>query len=116
MNIVGILAPYHGSAARLVQAGELVAAAQEGRFTWKKPTGLQSVIPAVAPESMTNPKGVCLGLIASAARWEGLGALYAEIAALGVISEMRTHCPRGFAPFADRLTDLRGQVAERSHA
>ncbi len=84
------------------------------------PTGLQAVLPAhspvVHPERLKDPKVVCLDLIASAARRDGLGAFYAEIAALGVISEMRTHCPRGFDPFADRLTDLRGQLAERSHA
>ncbi|MGB7490631.1 MAG: carbamoyltransferase N-terminal domain-containing protein, partial [Thermoanaerobaculia bacterium] len=35
-NILGISAFYHDSAACLVQDGELVAAAQEERFTRKK--------------------------------------------------------------------------------
>ncbi|MCZ6782129.1 MAG: hypothetical protein O7G30_02365, partial [Proteobacteria bacterium] len=36
MNILGISAYYHDSAACLVQDGEIVAAAQEERFTRKK--------------------------------------------------------------------------------
>ncbi|MEM0998505.1 MAG: carbamoyltransferase N-terminal domain-containing protein, partial [Bacteroidota bacterium] len=36
MNILGISAFYHDSAAALVQAGNIVAAAQEERFTRKK--------------------------------------------------------------------------------
>ena len=36
MNILGVSAFYHDSAASLVQDGEVVAAAQEERFTRKK--------------------------------------------------------------------------------
>ena len=36
MNILGVSAYYHDSAACLVQDGEIVAAAQEERFTRKK--------------------------------------------------------------------------------
>ena len=36
MNILGISAFYHDSAAALIQNGEIVAAAQEERFTRKK--------------------------------------------------------------------------------
>nr|WP_290846580.1 carbamoyltransferase N-terminal domain-containing protein [Henriciella sp.] len=36
MNILGISAYYHDSAACLVQDGKIVAAAQEERFTRKK--------------------------------------------------------------------------------
>ena len=36
MNILGVSAYYHDSAACLVQDGEIVAAAQEKRFTRKK--------------------------------------------------------------------------------
>ena len=36
MNILGISAYYHDSAAALVQDGAIVAAAQEGRFSCKK--------------------------------------------------------------------------------
>jgi carbamoyltransferase len=36
MNILGISAYYHDSAAALVSDGEIVAAAQEERFTRKK--------------------------------------------------------------------------------
>ncbi len=36
MNILGISAFYHDSAACLIQDGEIVAAAQEERFTRKK--------------------------------------------------------------------------------
>ena len=36
MNILGISAFYHDSAACLVQDGQIVAAAQEERFTRKK--------------------------------------------------------------------------------
>ena len=36
MNILGISAYYHDSAACLVQDGEIIAAAQEERFTRKK--------------------------------------------------------------------------------
>ena len=36
MNILGISAYYHDSAAALVQDGDIVAAAQEERFTRKK--------------------------------------------------------------------------------
>jgi predicted NodU family carbamoyl transferase len=36
MNIIGVSAYYHDSAACLVQDGDIVAAAQEERFTRKK--------------------------------------------------------------------------------
>ena len=36
MNIIGISAYYHDSAAALVQDGRIIAAAQEERFTRKK--------------------------------------------------------------------------------
>lgn len=36
MNILGLSAFYHGSAAALVQDGEIIAAAQEERFSRKK--------------------------------------------------------------------------------
>ncbi len=36
MNILGISAYYHDSAAALIRNGEIVAAAQEERFTRKK--------------------------------------------------------------------------------
>jgi carbamoyltransferase len=36
MNILGISAFYHDSAAALIQDGEIIAAAQEERFTRKK--------------------------------------------------------------------------------
>ena len=36
MNILGISAFYHDSAACLVRDGEIIAAAQKGRFTLKK--------------------------------------------------------------------------------
>ncbi|MDA1045139.1 MAG: hypothetical protein O3C57_07950, partial [Verrucomicrobia bacterium] len=36
MNILGISAYYHDSAAALIRDGEIIAAAQEERFTRKK--------------------------------------------------------------------------------
>ncbi|MGZ8852731.1 MAG: carbamoyltransferase N-terminal domain-containing protein, partial [Thermoanaerobaculia bacterium] len=36
MNIIGISAYYHDSAAALIRDGEIIAAAQEERFTRKK--------------------------------------------------------------------------------
>ena len=42
VNVLGISAFYHDSAAALVVDGEIVAAAQEERFTRKKPLNLVS--------------------------------------------------------------------------
>jgi carbamoyltransferase len=45
MNLLGISAFYHDSAAALVRDGEIIAAAQEERFTRKKQAA-QNVISA----------------------------------------------------------------------
>jgi carbamoyltransferase len=50
MNVLGIFAFYHDSAAALVRDGEVVASAQEERFS-------RIVIPAVPPLGSALAKG-----------------------------------------------------------
>ncbi len=57
MNILGISAYYHDSAAALVRDGEIVAAAQEERFSRKKH---DAGFPAGAIESCLQQGGIAL--------------------------------------------------------
>ena len=63
--ILGVSAFYHDSAACLIRDGEIVAAAQEERFTRKKfdarfPTQRDPILPAGGRHFSQRPKILCL--------------------------------------------------------
>ena len=58
MRILGISAFYHDSAAALIEDGEIIAAAQEERFTRKKH---DARFPAAAIAYCLEEKGIDLG-------------------------------------------------------
>ncbi len=58
------------------------------------------------PESTTNPKESFRRLFESAQHDSSISEHYAEISAIAELAELKNRCPRGFAPFAERVQSL----------
>lgn len=58
------------------------------------------------PESITNPKATFRRLVQVAQREDSLSEHYAAICAVVDLAELKSRCPRGFAPFAERVQSL----------
>jgi carbamoyltransferase len=93
MNILGISAYYHDSAACLLQAGRLVAAAQEERFTRKKH---DSAFPAQAVAYCLEQAGITLADVAQVVfydkpllKFERLLETYLHFAPMGRASYLK---------------------------
>ena len=58
------------------------------------------------PEGILDPKGVCRGLLDESERSLRQREMYAAIAEVADIAVLETRCPKGFAPFAQRVRGL----------
>lgn len=58
------------------------------------------------PELLTNPKEAFRRLVQAAQREDSVSKLYAAIGAAVDLAELKSRCPRGFAPFAERVQSL----------
>lgn len=58
------------------------------------------------PEELTNSKHVCRDLLAASGEPASQSEMYARLAALVDLALLEARCPKGFAPFADRVRQL----------
>ena len=91
MNILGISAFYHDSAACLVRDGEIVAAAQEERFTRKKH---DAAFPKNAVEYCLREAGITLGQVDCVAFYEKPFLKFDRI-----LHSYLAHAPKGLKTF-----------------
>ncbi|MCL4192410.1 MAG: DUF4276 family protein [Thermoguttaceae bacterium] len=65
-----------------------------------------AVSAAPAPEEINDPKGFCATVLRESGRDLSQTEMYAAVASTAEISLLAQRCPRGFAPFADRVCKL----------
>lgn len=65
-----------------------------------------AVLRQPGPESTVDPKGVCRELLAKSACSLRQTEMYAAIAEVADIAVLEKRCPKGFAPFAQRVREL----------
>ncbi len=58
------------------------------------------------PETTADPKEAFRRLFQNSQRDGSISVYYAEICAVADLSELKSRCPRGFAPFAERVQSL----------
>jgi hypothetical protein len=58
------------------------------------------------PESISNPKRVAHGLIDNSGESTGLSQAYARVSKILDIEMLKSRCHNGFAPFAERVTQM----------
>ena len=59
-----------------------------------------------APETIRDPKSVCASLLEDAEPTVGANEMYAAVARAAQIETLESRCPKGFAPFAQRVRAL----------
>lgn len=59
------------------------------------------------PETVKAPKADCEALLSRTQTHDGLGDFYAALAESMNLDTVQKRCPKGFAPFADRVRKLR---------
>src|SRR6188508_3510576 len=97
MNILGISAFYHDSAAALVADGVPVAAAQEERFTRRRH---DSAFPENAIRYCLTEVGADLGDVSAVAYYEDSALKFRR-----VVTTYLGAAPRGYASFRDTLPE-----------
>lgn len=58
------------------------------------------------PEEQRDPKGVCAALLHASACGLDQNVMYADVVASLDLDVLKQRCPRGFAPFAERVRAL----------
>ena len=96
MRILGISAFYHDSAAALIEDGEIIAAAQEERFTRKKH---DARFPAAAIAYCLEEKGLDLGGVDYVAFYDKPLLKFERL-----LDTYLAFAPRGFQSFRKAMT------------
>ncbi|MCX7012206.1 MAG: DUF4276 family protein [Candidatus Sumerlaeota bacterium] len=66
------------------------------------------------PESILDPKGVCERLLKESGRGIRQSEMYTEISKKAKLDNLENRCPRGFAPFAERVRAMADQRTEKT--
>src|SRR5205823_4799565 len=123
VNIVGVPAYYHDSAACLLQDGQVVAAAQEERFTRKKN---DNAFPSQSLQFVLRAGGISIAEVDYAVfydkpllKFERLLSTYVGYAPRGITSFLKAmplwlkETPAGYRLMAEELADAMVHVAAK---